>query len=110
MGKLVAMVGVFGTLMAMFGSVLAMMTGGIGTLGGADEAGSFTLRGFSALLAAMVGFTGAMIGRKRLPVGASLMLASSAAGLVLITWYYVAGAILFLTASALALRAGPDDA
>jgi hypothetical protein len=109
-GKIVVMVGVFGAVMALFGSVVAMMVGGTGAFGSSDGAGELTGSGLISLLAVVVGFIGALVGRSRLAVGATLMLASSAAGLVLITWYYVAGAILFSAAAYLALRAGPDDA
>ena len=107
MGKLVAMVGVFGAVMAVSGSVVAMLVAGTGTFAGSDDAGVVAMRGVGAVFASIAGLAGALTARSRLTLGATLMLASSALGLILITWYYAGGAILFLAASALALRPGP---
>ena len=109
MGKIVALVGVFGGLLALFGSIVAMATGGVGMIAGADEAGSHAARSLAAIVASAVGVAGALAARRRLRFGAIVMIGSTAAGLALVTLFYATGAVLLLVASWMALRARPDD-
>ena len=103
------MVGMFAGSLALFGSVVAMMTGGVGVLGGVETAGFHALRGFGGVVMALVGFAGALVVRSRPRLGATIMTASTVLGLALATWYYLLGAVLFFAAVFMVLRADEED-
>ncbi len=109
MAKVASMVGVFAASMALFGSVVAMLTGGIGVISGAEEAGSYALRGFWGSLAALAGFAGALTVRSRVRMGASIMGGSTVLGVASATWYYLPGAVLFFLAIFMVLRSDQED-
>jgi hypothetical protein len=80
-----------------------MFAGGVGLSAGADDADSFTGKAVLALLSSFVGFAGALSAKNRLRLGAGLLIASAVAGLLLIAWFYVAGALMMGAAAAMAL-------
>ena len=89
--------------MAFVGAMMALFTGGIGFSTGADEAGAFTARAVGALFASFVGVAGALTARARLRLGAGLLITSAVAGLIFVFWFYLIGAVMLLTAAAMAL-------
>lgn len=102
MSHVVALIGTFGGVMALFGAIMALFLGGVGVISGVDEANSFAARGFWAVFFAVVGLVGANVARRRLRVGAWMLVASSVLGVLLAWWFYLVGAILMLAAAGIA--------
>jgi len=103
------MVGIFGGIMALFGSVVAMMTGGVGVISGAETASSYVLNGFGGTAMAVVGFVGAIVVRSRAWRGVTIMGVSALVGLAIVTWYYLMGALLFFIAILMVLCLDQED-
>lgn len=110
MGIIVGLVGGFGAILAGSGALVALFTGGVGFTAGADQADVFTARAVGAIFASLIGFAGAITARKRLQLGASLLLVSSLLGIAFAFWFFIAGAVMMLAAAAIALwPADPPD-
>jgi len=108
--SIVALIGGFGALMGLFGAFMALFAGFVGVSAGADGAGSAAGDGAWAMVAAIIGLTGAFVARGRLRVGGGLLLGSAALGLLLAFWFYMVGAILLTTAGAMAFWASAQPA
>jgi hypothetical protein len=102
-GIIVALVGGFGATLAFFGSLMALFTSGVGFSTGFDEAGDLGARAVGGLFASGIGLAGALTARNKLRLGAGLLIASAVVGMLLIFWFYVTGAVMLLTAAAMAL-------
>ena len=108
MHSIVTLIGGFGALMGLFGAFMGLFTGGVGISASADGAGSVAGQGFGAVVAAIIGMTGAFVARGRIRTGGALLLASAAMGMLLALWVYAVGAILLTAAGVLAFWASPQ--
>ena len=102
MSKVVAMLGGFGAILALFGAIVVAFTGGVGVVWGVNDASSYAGRGMGAAVFAVVGLTGAVVALSHIRVGASLLIASSILGLLVVWWFYLVGAILMFSAAGIA--------
>lgn len=110
MHSVVAFIGGFGALMGLFGAAMALFAGFVGVSAGAAGAGAAAGDGVGAMVAAIIGLTGAFVARGRLRVGGGLLLGSAALGLLLALWFYAVAAILLTTAGAMAFWASAQPA
>ena len=110
MRRIVAMTGAFGAVMAFFGSLVAVLSGGGGTLPGAADGDTQLARGVGAAGMSVLGLAGALVVGARLRTGAVLMAASAVGGLLLVFSFYIVGAVLLAAAVAMVLRPDSDEA
>ena len=104
MGRIVAVTGLLGALMAIIGSIVAMGSGGVGVLAGASEAGGQTAAAAYGLLGSFVAMGGALLVPSRRRFGAILMGVAAVVGFLLVPLHFIVGSVLLLAAAAMALR------
>ena len=95
-------IGIFGSIAAFIGAVIALSLGGLGSALEVEEAETVVIGGWVALGMSIVGLTGAALSVAKGRVAALLMLISAVVGVIAISAAYAVGAVLFLIAACLA--------
>ena len=95
-------IGIFGSIAAFIGALLAMFVGGVGAALGDGESEEVILLGLGALVMSVVGLVGAALSVAKPRAAAALMATSAIVGVILVFVAYIFATVLLLIAALLA--------